>query len=328
VPKGNTISKKSKMTPIAASASAAKQRKLELPKRTLTKPNTWIRPAPVIERKPVPKARLLFLSSLRQLWSARPVFLGIIGLYGALNLILAQSLQNADNLAAVKQLLDSAVHGLGGKVVSGTSSFVYLLTNTNANATAVSGLYQSILFIIFSLAVIWTLRQTAAGHIVKTRDGFYSGMYPLIPFLLVFLLLSVQLLPLVIGVTIYTYGISGQIAISWWEIAAFVVVAALLTWWSLRMITATLFAFYAVTLPDMTPLKAYRSAREMVTGRRLYLWRKIIFLPIALLLVATIVIVPIIFFSPGLAVWAFFVFGVICLPVVHGYLYNLYRSLL
>lgn len=94
------------------------------------------------------------------------------------------------------------------------------------------------------------------------------------------------------------------------------------------MITASVFALYIATLPDMTPLRAYRSARQLVYGRRLLIWRKFLFLPAALLVLAAVIEVPFILFITPLAVWTFFIVGVVALPVVHGYLYSLYREML
>ena len=55
-----------------------------------------------------------------------------------------------------------------------------------------------------------------------------------------------------------------------------------------------MFALYIVTLPDMTPMKALRSARELVRYRRWTVLRKVLFLPLMLLVVAAIIMVPII----------------------------------
>ena len=48
----------------------------------------------------------------------------------------------------------------------------------------------------------------------RVRDAYYRGMFPLVPFVLVLALIGLQLLPLVIGATLYniavTNGICGQ----------------------------------------------------------------------------------------------------------------------
>ncbi|MEJ0072923.1 MAG: hypothetical protein WDN27_02440 [Candidatus Saccharibacteria bacterium] len=184
------------------------------------------------------------------------------------------------------------------------------------------------LLVVCSLAFIWALRQALAKHPVRIRDSFYRGMYPLVPFFLALLLLGMQLLPLVIGGGLYSAVVSGGIAIHWYEKALFILIFVGLGLWSLRMITASIFALYIVALPDMTPLRAYRSARKLVYGRRLLIWRKLIFLPIVLLLLAIIIELPLILFLTPVAEWVFFALSMLTLPIVHGYLYNLYREML
>jgi hypothetical protein len=142
------------------------------------------------------------------------------------------------------------------------------------------------------------------------------------------MLLGLQLVPLAIGGGLYSAVIGNGIAVHLWEKAFWLLLFIGLGFWSLRMITASIFAIYVITLPDMTPLRAYRSAKQLVYGRRLLLWRKLIFLPVVLLVLAAAIELPLIFFLTPVAVWIFFGLSMVALPVVHGYLYNLYRAML
>ncbi len=112
------------------------------------------------------------------------------------------------------------------------------------------------------------------------------------------------------------------------EKLCFGVGSAALVLWSLRMITSSIFALYIVTLPDMTPLQALRSGRQLVYKRRLVIWRKLIMLPIALVVVAAIIELPLILFITPAAYWVFFIYSTIVIVFFHGYLYTLYRKLL
>jgi len=188
--------------------------------------------------------------------------------------------------------------------------------------------YQSILLLVCSLAFIWALRQTLAKQKVRVKDSFYRGMYPLVPFVLVCMLISLQIVPLVVGGSLYSLVITNGIAVQVWEKVLWLTLFVVLAWWSLRMVTASIFALYIVTLPDMTPLRAYRSARQLVHRRRLLIWRKLTFLVVALLLLAIVIELPLILFLTPLATWVFFVLSMAALPIVHGYLYNLYREML
>ena len=89
-------------------------------------------------------------------------------------------------------------------------------------------------------------------------------MYPLIPFILVLLVCCLQLLPLIIGSSLYSLVVSNGIAVQPIEKFVWALLFASLALLSLYMITSSLFALYISTLPDMTPMKALRSARELV----------------------------------------------------------------
>jgi len=60
----------------------------------------------------------------------------------------------------------------------------------------------------------------------------------------------------------------------------------------------------------------------------LLIWRKFIFLPVVMVLLAAVVGLPLVFFAAPLAIWIFFILGIVAVPIVHGYLYNLYRDML
>jgi len=304
-------------------------RLLQTPKRVWYKPLTWRNHPPMPNYKPLPKARELFWTILKRLWADRLLFGGIVLTFGLLDIALVRGTSGGANLGDLKSTLDSVFSGAGGKVASSAFSFGYLLLNSGSGNAVNSGVYQSILLVVCSLAFIWAFRQVLAGRKdVRIRDSFYHGMYPLVPFLLVFLLMVAQLLPIGTGGELYATVIRDGIAVHWWEKVFWFVLFLSLALWSLRMITATIFALYIVTLPDMTPLRAYRSARQLVYGRRLIIWRKLIFLPLALLVLALLIEVPLITFLTPVAVWTFFIVSMLTLPIVHGYLYGLYREML
>lgn len=304
-------------------------RVLKVPKRIWYKPLTWRHSPPVpLGRHPLPKARTLFAKSLGQLWRYKILFGSIIFIYGLLNLLFVRGLAGSTDLTNIKDTLDSVLHGVGGKLASSFTTFAYLLSTSGSGNTATSGVYQVILLLVCSLAFIWALRQVTAKHKIRVRDSFYLGMYPLVPFLLLLLIMTIQLLPLAIGGGIFSTVISNGIAVHGWEKVLWGFLFLILALWSLRMITGSIFALYVVTLPEMTPVKALRSAKQLVYGRRLLIWRKLIFLPIILLLLAVLIELPLILFWTAAASWVFFVLSMIGLGVTHAYLYALYRELL
>jgi hypothetical protein len=263
--------------------------------------------------------------TIRRHWR---LFLGIVLIYGLLNALLVRSFSAAGNLADAKHTLDQSFNQGGGKLVSGLTLFVYLLGASGNTASPTAGAYQMILTLIVSLALIWALREVYAGNKVRIRDAFYLGMYPLVTFVMVLLVIGLQIIPGGLGVMLYQLVSANGIAVSGIEQFLWLVVLALFILVSLYMVASSLFALYIVCLPGMTPLRALRTARQLVAGRRFTVLRKVVFLPIAVVILAAIIVIPILLYATTAAVWVFFVFTMLLIAVVHGYLYALYRSLL
>jgi hypothetical protein len=98
--------------------------------------------------------------------------------------------------------------------------------------------------------------------------------------------------------------------------------------WSLWLVTPSVLALFIVSLPDMAPKKALRSARKLVKFRRFTVLRKLLFLPVLLFVILSVLMLPVIFIVPVLAQWVFFVLSMLVLPTVIAYVYTLYRELL
>lgn len=262
------------------------------------------------------------------MWLNKELFVGISLIYGILNLLLAQGLSGGTDISSLKSSLNQVFNGNLGFLASGLGVFVTMVGSAGNNTDQTTGAYQSILAVVGSLALIWALRQVVAGNRPRVRDAFYDGMQPLVPFLLVLLMISIQLLPLIIGSSLYALVINNGIAVAAGERLIWAVVCILLALWSLYMLSSSVFALYIVTLPEMTPLKALRSARQLVRRRRWKVLRKILCLPVILLLVALIIMLPIISWITPLARWMFFALTMLALAAAHAYMYTLYRELL
>jgi hypothetical protein len=166
------------------------------------------------------------------------------------------------------------------------------------------------------------------GTKVTVKDAYYKSLYPLIPFLLVLLVISLQLLPLAAANGLYSLVIGGGLAVTALEKTLWLILLFLFVLLSLYMITSSIFALYIVTLPDMKPMQALRSARELVRHRRWTVMRKVIFLPFALLVLAGLVSIPVILFLAPLAEAVFFIASMFGVAITHAYMYTLYRELL
>ncbi len=276
----------------------------------------------------LPSGIKLFITSWKAIKSNWRLFIGISLVYGLLTLVLVRGLSSGTNIQDLKDALSDTFSGSFGGLTTSAVLFSYLIGSTNDSPTPAGGVYQTILLLITSLASIWALRQILAGNKIKAKDAFYKGLYPLAPFMLVLLTIGLQLIPLLLGSWIYGTVIANGIAVSVLEKvmwgALFFSTATL----SFYMICSSIFALYIVTLPDMTPLKALRSARQLVLHRRWVVLRKVLFLPLILLVLAALIFMPLVIVWAAGVEWIFFAMSMFLVIIIHSYMYNLYRALL
>ncbi len=299
-------------------------RRLAAPKRVLWRPKTWRR-KPVIQYPKLPKARLILVEAYRNLMPMRYVMLGITSIYGIGVLLFVRALSAVVDIQSLRSAVnDITTNAFESKIVE-----LGVLFNSSSSSASSSGtLFQIILFIICSLALIWALRTSIAKHKVTTKASFYDGMQQLIPFSLVLLIVSLQMLPLIISSYLYSTLIYNGIAVTGSEQFIAFLLISMIALWSLRMLTGGVFALYISTLPAMTPIMALRSARELVHGRRLLIWRKFIYIIFVILFGTTLLVLPFLFAWPSASVWVFYVASIFWLPLAHAYLYSLYRDML
>jgi hypothetical protein len=257
--------------------------------------------------KKLPTAASITKKTLEMLWENRQLLIGVVIIYGLLNLILVQGFSGGSNISNLKSELKA---GKFSSLLSGLSIFAVLVGSSGNNTSATAGAYQLPLTVITFLAIIWALRQVMNGQKFRVRDAYYKGMYPLIPFILVLLY------------------IRNGVAIGLAEKLIFLSLFLVLAFWSLYMLCSSIFALYIVTLPDMTPMRALRSAKELVKFRRLDVFRKLIALPVLLYAVAAIIMLPIIFWLTVIGQWVFFILTMFALLAANAYIYNIYKELL
>jgi hypothetical protein len=307
---------------------ASKSKKVEPKVRQLKSP---VRKSFLGKRSPhpvkLPSAFKIFIASLRILKSEWRKFGAIAAIYLLLSLVLVRSMGDAD-LPALKEFVTSTLQGKGGDVTVGFTVFGLLLGTTGQATTAAGNAYQSVLLIGITLVIVWALRQAHAGTSFGIKEAFYKAFTPLVPFLGVLLVISVQLIPFLLANFLYGVIFIGGVAMTLPEQIAWAALLLALIAWSLYMLTASLISMYIVTLPDMHPFAALRSARNLVRNRRFTIMRKMLFLPLIILVIAAVIMLPVIIFVAFAAEWIFVVLTALSLLVVHSYLYNLYRELL
>lgn len=319
------IGKSSSSSDVAATQSSASNNstsRIRFFKKTKSTTQKLIRPK-------LPRSFTLLTTSFRTIKNHWKIFGGITLIYIILTFVLVRGLGNSGtDIQKLKSVFDEVYQGPFAGASATASLFTSLLLSGSTVQSPSGSVYQSLLLVLISLATIWGLRQVLAHKKITIRDTFYKGMYPLVPFILVLLVIGLQLIPLAVGSWLYGVVIGGAIAGSYIELALWLCLIIALVIMTLYMITSSIFALFIVTLPDMTPLQALRSAKQLVAQRRWTVMSKILFLPLALLILSVVIMLPIII---ALSMFAEIIFVCISLfgwIVVLSYIYTLYRELL
>ncbi len=307
-----TSKKKSKASRTAADTAVPPAHSTPLAARVIRLPAAWI-----IARR-----------ALTTTWNHRWLFLGIAAIYMVSTIFLIRGFSDVSNLAQLKELLHDDVLSNINSFTRNVALLAFLVTATGDTSSDAAAAYQGFLLLITSLAIIWALRQVMTGTKVSIRDSFYKGMYPLIPVILVLLVVILALLPLILGTGLYSLMLESGVISTVLEQILWITVMLIGIGLSLYFLSSSLIALYIASLPDMTPIKAFRSARELVRGRRLPVIRKMLFLPFAIAVVATPIMLSVIALWTPAAPWVFYAVTMASLVLVHAYFYTLYRELL
>ena len=277
----------------------------------------------------LPDVWQLSKTCLTQLWDYRVLFIGVLLVYGLINFAIAQGFSSGVSVTSLKGQLNSLFKG--NQLSSGLAVYALMVSSfgtgssTSGTGSAAFGL---IMVIVASLAIIWTVRNAVNKTNARIRDAYYKGMYPIVPFVLILLLIAVELIPMIAGISVYAIAINNSIAVTLIEKIGFGLLAILLSAATIYLISGSVFALYIATLPDMTPVKALRSARVLVKGRRIPIILRLLYLPVALLIVSAVIMLPLIIFAAPVAPWAYMLLSLLLLAMFHSYLYNFYRELL
>lgn len=302
-----------------------------MPKKTATKPRQRRLDKKQQKRKtknevssytPLPGSFQLVRRSAAIISKNWQLFGGILLVYAVLNVFFASSISSVSNAISYLRSSIDADHSLGGAI----SGFSGLFNGSGAAGSAANSAAVILLVLLESLVLIWALRHILAGKKVSIKQAYYSAGGPLVPFLLIVFVLILQLLPLTAGSLVFSAVVAVSSSGLAQSLAGAVYIA--LAAWTIYMISASIFSVYIVTLPGTQPLEALRSSTRLVRFRRWPVIRKILFLPIFIVLAMAIITVPLIIAAPWLAAPLFYVFGIVSLLFAHTYLYSLYRSLL
>lgn len=270
----------------------------------------------------------IFIASLKLVKRHWKLFGSIVVIYGILNVLLVRGLSGGLNLVQLQDSLKELTQGNWSNLNSSFVIFGYLLGTATSTVSDVASTYQTFLVIYISLVTIWALRHAWNAKRVQVSQALYEGIAPLIQFILVLAVVFLQLIPFYIGSFAFQTVNTSGLAVTGVEKMVWGVLYAVLALFSLYMVTSSLFALYIVTLPGMRPVKALRSARNLVRYRRFTVLRKILFLPVILMVIAGAIFIPLIMVAPAVVEPLFFIASMVSIVLIHSYMYSLYKELL
>lgn len=281
-----------------------------------------IKPASI---KPLPSIFVLVKQTLLHIWQHKLTFGGILLVYVVLSLLFVKALTSSVDVTTLRNQY-AEVLGLSGVVLNG--ALVADVTSSGASSD-IGSLYQTIIVLITILASIWLFRQTSASDkTLQIREPFYQGMTPLIPFLMILFVVGLQLLPMIGGISLFSTVQNNGLAVTALETVLWALIAICLAMLTFYLLSSSLFALIIVTLPEMRPMTALRSARKLVAFRRFEVMRKmfgaaimsiVFYFGMLLLVVSTV---------PILAEWLALLMGGLLIIFLPGFGYKLYRALL
>ncbi len=277
-------------------------------------------------QKPLPGIIRLCKYAFVPLKKNKWLFIGIILIHFVLTIIFSSGITNSLDFVDLKNNIEQTFGGDISKIGSAVALFSYAVSSSGSSSASAN--YQIFASLLVILAIIWSIRQTLAGEKILIRQAFYQGIYPLVPFLTILVIIAIQLIPAFIGNLLLSTVLANGLAISVMEKAFWWIFFILLLTLSLYMVLSSIFGLYISTLPDMTPIKALRSARGLVLHRRVQVSLRLIGLPVIMLFFYGVVMVPLIFILPVAVVPAFLLLNSFNLFFANSYLYSLYRELI
>lgn len=273
----------------------------------------------------LPSSLTLLGESFKFVDENKKILAGIAAVYAVLYLVFIRAGSSFDiegtNEIIKDSLGDNAI--LNKTVLTGT-----LISSGGSSSSSAGGLYSFILLVIGSLAFIWAVRHLTAGKSFKIRDSFYKGMYPLIPFVIILFIISLQLIPFVVGGFLYSTAELNGLISTLIERLLFIILWLALSSLSAYWLANSLMTIYAVTLPDIYPMQALRSTKQVIKGRRWNVLNRILVLILFLALVAMSILLLSVFIVPVVAIYVYDLLMILGLLFANIYMFKLYRSLI
>lgn len=281
------------------------------------------------KKTPIKKAKKLpgFGSLLAKTWQELATFWrplsGVTLVYGVLYFMLVLGFSLAVSYQDVSDTVNSQLGGSPGWLAKSSLTVVSLFTSSNQSDAG--AMVQFTLFVIATLAFIWTLRQLRTLKHIRMRDAYFDGNARIIPTMLVMVLLLVPFIPAAIGSSIFAVVSSASNTL---ELTAVGAVAGILFFVTFYWLTAWLPAIYIVSLPKGTPIVAIKSAMKLTKKRRFWMLRNVLLFSILAFVAVFIFMIGVVSVIPVVSVVLAYIVGFVIFGITQTYLFTMYRSLL
>lgn len=258
-------------------------------------------------------------SDVRKFW--RPLA-SVLAVYGVLYFIFVMGFSLS---LSWQQSLD-----LTGSKISQAASSVFSVFGSGALSGGAQSdaitLIQFLLFLIASLALVWSIRRLHSNKPVKIHDAYYGGNVSLVPTILVSFVLILTLLPAIVGSGIF--ATAAQYSPSSTEITIVGLIAGVSLLISLYFLSMIWPAFYIVSLPPTRPWQAIKSAAQITKKHRFAILRKIIYFAVFSFIALFIILFPGALLLAQIVPALAFMFLIVLFGFGHIYFYSLYKGLL
>lgn len=283
-------------------------------------------------------------SVYKTLWVNRKIFAIMLVIYMLVTIAFV-NLSSEDLYTQMRATVNESgaemFSGVWGEIGKAGLLFVGGVTGAyhDTAATTETQVYLTIIGLLTWLTTVWLLRAILAGRNPKVRDGLYNAGAPILPTFLVLSVMVLQLLPLALALFGYSAAVASGLLDGGVEAMMFWSVASLLFILSLYWVTSTFIALIVVTLPGMYPMRALRTAGDLVIGRRLRILLRLLWMLLVVVVAWLVIAIPIILLDAWLkSVWAaiawlpvvplmLLVLGSLAVIWVASYVYLLYRKI-
>jgi hypothetical protein len=331
-PRKKKVAAKNKMASRVAKSRAALSTRLPFKRRLQRKPVVRV-------ARPLPGYVRFTREVLARLWIDRLLFLRLFLVTVAAATLLFGATQQ-DQYVTTTDALKEYSETLAGEGFNSTVQFGILLATAatgglNTTLSETQRVYFFFFYLLIWLATIWLLRHRMAGVAVVVRDGLYNAGSPILTCLALFFVATIQLLPMALGIIIYSAAVTSGVLNNGFEVGLFAVGAFGLSVLSLYWVSSTFFALIVASNPGTYPMVALKMANQIVAGQRFKLVARLVWLAALLALLWALVLIPAVLLDswiaqPLLPIVVLSVQLLVAFSVIFAstYVYLLYRKMI